>query len=290
MVVRLGEGQLLCQLMQSYIQDDKWEALAELLLRILEIDPFLIASVEVSRIALEVFEKTDLNAQAVFVLRESMSRVSTSTPTFQSMAILREVERVLTGRRSYGADISSEYYDDIYAFSPKYKLTAVESPYLPVWAGVVGMIKQKGFQCILDLGCGPGQFAAYLIDQFPEIQYTGIDFSSVAIEEAKKRCPAACFQLANLHSIDAIIESKFDVVLIMEVLEHIQNDLAILTKLPSKINVIASVPNFDSYAHVRFFRNAEEVRARYGNVMSNLVVLQIFIKKSVLFVMTGMIR
>ena len=287
----LGGRELLCQLMQSYIQEDKWKDLGELLLHILAIDPLAIASIEVSRLTLEVLEKTGLNDQAAFVLRESMSRLNESKPAFQSMAILREVERVVAGQRSYDADISCEYYDDIYALSPKYKLSAAESPYLPVWDEIIGKIKQEDYRSVLDLGCGPGQFAAYLMDQIPEVEYIGIDFSAVAIEEAKKRCPAVRFLLADLNSINTIKEFNFDVVLIMEVLEHVQNDLKILEKLPSQSNVIASVPNFDSYGHVRFFNNAKEVISRYCNVLLNIEVSPIKLKnKSIIFVIKGIVK
>jgi 2-polyprenyl-3-methyl-5-hydroxy-6-metoxy-1,4-benzoquinol methylase len=56
---------------------------------------------------------------------------------------------------------------------------------------------------------------------------------------------------------------NYDLVLILEVLEHLNNDVEILTKIKSKSKVIFSVPNFDSESHVRFFLSKEEIYYRY---------------------------
>jgi hypothetical protein len=49
-----------------------------------------------------------------------------------------------------------------------------------------------------------------------------------------------------------------------EVLEHVVDDLDVISLWPKEKLLICSVPNFDSDTHERFFKNDEEVSSRYG--------------------------
>lgn len=66
---------------------------------------------------------------------------------------------------------------------------------------------------ILDLGCGLGMMSAYT-----SIPYTGIDFSTVAITYARQNYQATFV----CGSFDYPFTEKFDTVLLMEVLEHLE--------------------------------------------------------------------
>jgi ubiquinone/menaquinone biosynthesis C-methylase UbiE len=56
---------------------------------------------------------------------------------------------------------------------------------------------------IMDLGCGFGDFYAYLREQGIEVQYTGYDINPALIEVAKKKYPQAAF------SVKDILEENF---------------------------------------------------------------------------------
>ena len=60
----------------------------------------------------------------------------------------------------------------------------------------------------------------------------------------------------------------YDVIVCTEVLEHVPEDLEVIGCWPHGKVVIATVPNFDSPYHVRFFQDAEAVRARYRQVIA----------------------
>lgn len=44
-----------------------------------------------------------------------------------------------------------------------------------------------GYETVLDIGCGRGDFGNHLLQQFPNIQYTGIDLNPLLIEVGKKK-------------------------------------------------------------------------------------------------------
>ncbi len=51
---------------------------------------------------------------------------------------------------------------------------------------------------LLDIGSGHGSFAADVLSRYPDVQYTGIEMSSIGIAIASRNAPAACFLQRNL--------------------------------------------------------------------------------------------
>jgi hypothetical protein len=58
-------------------------------------------------------------------------------------------------------------------------------------------------------------------------------------------------------------EYRYDAVISTEFLEHVEEDLRIIEKIRPGARVYASVPNFPSAAHVRYFESAQEIYDRY---------------------------
>ena len=194
------------------------------------------------------------------------------------------LRQIRTGSR--GA--SSSYYDAVFAESPKYAVSGQESEYAAVWDRVVAGLRAQQAQRILDLGCGPGQFAQYLSAAWPEVQYTGLDFSAVAVTKARQRCPQHLFEQRELPVTDFTNLPDFDTVVCTEVLEHVENDREILAALPAGTAISASVPNFDAFGHVRLFRDEAEVRQRYGVLFDGLEVEAFALSASnILWLMRG---
>ena len=76
---------------------------------------------------------------------------------------------------------------------------------------------------ILDVGCGYGRTLQYLSDH-GYINLYGIDVSPRFVEQAKLNCPNAHLLVGDCLSIDSLFEQKFDVVLVMGVMEYILSD------------------------------------------------------------------
>lgn len=90
---------------------------------------------------------------------------------------------------------------------------------------------------VLDLGCGNGILAATSIWD----KYFGIDYSEVAIQQAKRFCPKADFYCGDV--LEYIRITNYNTVILTEFLEHIEEDTKILWKIKVGAKVILSVPD-----------------------------------------------
>jgi SAM-dependent methyltransferase len=98
-------------------------------------------------------------------------------------------------------------------------------------------------QTILDLGCGDGSLLAELSVRLPESRLTGSDISEKALAIARRNAPAAEFFQATLPGGTLPPGRTFDVVTLSEVLEHIEDDEAVLREVaPIARHVVISVP------------------------------------------------
>ena len=76
---------------------------------------------------------------------------------------------------------------------------------------------------VLDIGCGDGRFAYDLSkEEDLKIEYTGIDYSNNALNFAKVFNPHYRFINIDLSKFSLDSKNKFDVIVLIEVIEHIQ--------------------------------------------------------------------
>ena len=97
---------------------------------------------------------------------------------------------------------------------------------------------------ILDVGCGEGFIAGILSERLDNVEIIGIERSIEALEMAKKMNPGIAFLQGDIMSLP-FEERSFDIVLCLEVLEHLANpELALqpLSRVAGNL-VIVSVPN-----------------------------------------------
>lgn len=108
---------------------------------------------------------------------------------------------------------------------------------------------------VLDVGCGDGSLLREL-SRAMSGEFSGMDISAHAIEQARKQNPGMSFRIVDL-SGDLEIEDQ-DIVVLSEVLEHLDHDEALLRRIAAGTRyVVVSVPggatdNVDRrYGHVR---------------------------------------
>jgi SAM-dependent methyltransferase len=171
-------------------------------------------------------------------------------------------------------EMAEDYYDTAFSRRPEYHVPFYKSWYYPTWVLIIDRLRRYGCRKILDVGCGPGQFGELVADSDFE-SYTGIDFSTVAISMAQKRTPQLCFKVADVLKPETYAGLDFNAIVCMEVLEHIENDLGVLSCFPAGIRCLVTVPNFPWKSHVRHFENEESVAQRYGRFFEPSTVTRI---------------
>lgn len=94
------------------------------------------------------------------------------------------------------------------------------------WEGrrelIKNLLQGRHPERILDIGCGTGETLTYLSTLFPKAKLYGIDTSSKAVSYAKRRGHPNIYK-ANAYRLP-FRDNYFDVVLFLDVLEHIERD------------------------------------------------------------------
>src|SRR4029077_889859 len=157
-----------------------------------------------------------------------------------------------------------DFYDARYLQTEDYCLHYTNSRYYFLWCVILDRMRPTEVRALLDIGCGPGQFASLLCDRGLR-RYVGIDFSDVCIRMARLVCTSAEFVCLDVFSSDLFDTYDYDVVVATEFLEHIEGDLEILDRIRPGTRVYGSVPNFADPSHVRYFNSVDDVRARYSS-------------------------
>lgn len=167
-----------------------------------------------------------------------------------------------------GQEYGAGFYNQTYSqggWNGAYRKHYSQIEYFNSWKIAIDLIKKTDINQpkILDIGCGPGQFAHMLFDHGYE-NYIGFDFSQQAINMAKSRLPSQGERFfCDDIFLTPLFELDIDIYTCFEVLEHINQDLEVLQRMKKGKYVIASVPNFDSRGHVRYFDKIQDVCNRY---------------------------
>ncbi|WP_104696893.1 MULTISPECIES: class I SAM-dependent methyltransferase [unclassified Helicobacter] len=167
-------------------------------------------------------------------------------------------------------EVDAGYYDEMYqtgGWNGNYFKHYSCSPYLKSWEKLLLFIGSLEDKKILDIGCGVGQFASFLKDNGLK-HYCSIDFSQESIRQARqKRLKNFIFKKEDIFHSD-LLDQSFDYVVILEVLEHLEEDLKLLSLFKPKTKMIISVPNYDFASHVRYFESLDSVILRYRKLIN----------------------
>lgn len=149
------------------------------------------------------------------------------------------------------------YYDQVYSTKLNYTTGLYE------WV-VNTLISYHAKSPILDVGCGIGK-ASTLAWLKAKLLIHGLDFSQVAVDLAKRNCPNAQFFLSDVREFNGY--NNYKTFIMSEVLEHLEDDLEIIEKLPKDSMIILTVPCTNHKSHVRYFVSLQDVVNYYCNNM-----------------------
>jgi 2-polyprenyl-3-methyl-5-hydroxy-6-metoxy-1,4-benzoquinol methylase len=171
--------------------------------------------------------------------------------------------RYFSPKKLLKSEATAEYYDESFEKRTHWRSHYTGSPWYYVWTVIVDRLQAIDSPVVLEIGCGPGQLAAFARDR-GITDYVGLDFSATRIEWARSSVPELRFEIADAYTTDLLESLGYNTVLCTEFLEHVDGDLDVMRRVRPGTRFIGTVPNFGGGSHVRFFENAEQVSARYG--------------------------
>lgn len=143
-----------------------------------------------------------------------------------------------------------------------------DSPWRPLYREAARWIPDG--HDVVDLGCGTGRFLAeLLLEPGRTGSAMGVDFSELALAEARRYVPNATFSQTDLRTWGPDpARAGHTSYTCLEVLEHLDDDLDLIRRVPPGHQLVFSVPNYESEAHLRTFTSPGAVWHRYGPLVS----------------------
>ena len=234
-----------------------------------------------------VVQSHDINRIKDIILKEYMAWLQSSENTYLQNPMIEQFERkYLTGKLAMAlekaceqhvsapAEFSSEIYDAGYrngGAGNTYRAHYTKSFYYPSWKRALAYFCLLNRDTkILEIGCGVGQCANMLFDAGFTC-YQGLDFSAEAIQQAQIMNASFADKFVVGDAFETpLLDGDYDIVIFFEILEHLNEDLKLVSRVRPGRKVLLSVPNFMDPYHVRCFANLKEVCDRYSKVLNIL--------------------
>ena len=122
---------------------------------------------------------------------------------------------------------------------------------------VLGAVLASGASSALEVGCGEGFVLRYLRDRVGYIQLEGVDLDPSAVAAARRLVPGLPVQVGDVYRLP-YPDGAFDLVLCLEVLEHLEDPRAALGEIRRVTRRLALL----SVPHEPWFRLANLLRGK----------------------------
>lgn len=144
---------------------------------------------------------------------------------------------ILEGFKSYapelaygGGGFKSDYFSELARLEESNFWFRARNQFI-VWA--IGRYCGN-FQSLLEIGCGTGYVLSGLSQAFPSVALSGSEIFISGLGFASARTPSASFMQIDARNIP--FENEFDVIGAFDVLEHIEEDVAVLAQVHAALN------------------------------------------------------
>jgi len=122
----------------------------------------------------------------------------------------------------------------MHSWDPDRYLTFADERGRP-FAELVARIGADGPASVVDLGCGPGNLTALLVDRWPEAHVVGLDSSAEMVQKARATTPAVTFDVADLRNWATGDAEPVDVLVSNATLQWVPGHLDLLPDLLAKV-------------------------------------------------------
>lgn len=150
-------------------------------------------------------------------------------------AIGRLVRPLRWAAQRWSSQSDRVFHDHLYA-AQRY------DPFTPSFAGYITIRRfadhaavfiQPSFRRIVDIGCGPGEITCELARRHPQIEFSGYDHSSAAIERARSHANRLGLSNVAFEARDAIdaMSGEYDCALLFDAFHHITDPAAFVAAL-----------------------------------------------------------
>jgi arsenite methyltransferase len=123
-------------------------------------------------------------------------------------------------------------------------------------------ISELNAKTVLELGCGKGFNSCFLAEQYPEVQFTGIDLTRSHIEIARRKAdkfPNLSFQEGDFNRLN-FLDQSLDIVFAFECLCHASEAEIPLSEIFRVLRPGGQLIVFDGYRQIKFTQLPELVQ------------------------------
>ena len=141
------------------------------------------------------------------------------------------------------------------------------------WSPIYEWIAERAKGIVLDVGCGLGHLIERLHRSDKVLYSIGVDISEVAVKEAVRRNPDNMIYICDAENSDIINDGDYDTIVFNQILEHIENDISLLSRIPKGRHVFISIPKEEVQEHpqhLRFISTVMEAVERYDTELNIL--------------------
>lgn len=161
--------------------------------------------------------------------------------------------------------ISPEIYDQEYSKNKNY------SGPNDIFGVVLNWIRKIKPTKIIEFGCGIGELANEIHKQNPSVEYTGYDYSNIAIQRAKKLDLPPSFKF-EVKDIENDLLTTDSIYISTQTLEHLSlpsGDIDVIKKIPVGSTFIFSVPlNSPGKHHLHVYESLKHITKKFSSIIS----------------------
>jgi SAM-dependent methyltransferase len=144
------------------------------------------------------------------------------------MTICHEEHGMEEGKTLPATEDAQEFYDNIWFAWRDMQRYAPAPRYLRRM--VMRELSRLSFKSLLDVGCGEGSLLQMVGKAYPTVTLGGSELSETALRFCRQALPNAKFFKLDLQH-EGALDDPYDVVLCVQVLEHLSDDVMALEKL-----------------------------------------------------------